>query len=84
MSSDVAELARRARVASRDLALATRAVKDAVLHAMADALDRRTDEVLEANATDVHRASRSHASLSRTGRERVGTLDPRQVATLES
>ncbi len=53
---DVAELARRARVASRDLALATRAVKDAVLHAMADALDRRTDEVLEANATDVRRA----------------------------
>ena len=56
MSSDVAELAGRARVASRDLALATRAVKDAVLHAMADALDRRTDEVLEANATDVRRA----------------------------
>jgi glutamate-5-semialdehyde dehydrogenase len=56
MSSDVAELARRARVASRDLALATRAVKDAALHAMADALDRRTDEVLDANATDVRRA----------------------------
>ncbi len=53
---DVAELARRARVASRDLALATRALKDAALHAMADALDRRTVEVLEANATDVRRA----------------------------
>jgi glutamate-5-semialdehyde dehydrogenase len=53
---DVAELARRARVASRELALAARAVKDAALHAMADALDRRTDEVLEANAVDVRRA----------------------------
>ncbi len=53
---EVAELARRARVASRELALATRAVKDAALHAMADALDRRTDEVLEANAADVRRA----------------------------
>ena len=50
---DVAELARRARVASRELALATRAVKDAALLAMADALDRRTDEVLAANADDV-------------------------------
>jgi glutamate-5-semialdehyde dehydrogenase len=56
MDTDVAELARRARVASRDLALATRAVKDAALHAMADALDRRTDEVLAANAVDVRRA----------------------------
>ena len=56
MSSDVGDLARRARVASRDLALATRAVKDAALHAMADELDRRTDEVLAANAVDVRRA----------------------------
>ena len=54
--SDVAELARRARVASRELALATRAVKDGALLAMADALARRTDGVLEANATDVRRA----------------------------
>ena len=34
-------------------ALATRAAKDAALLAMADALDRRTDEVLAANADDV-------------------------------
>ena len=56
MSSEVEQLAVRARVASRVLALATRATKDAALHAMADALDRRTDEVLEANAADVRRA----------------------------
>jgi len=52
----VAALARRARAASRDLALARRAVKDAALHEMADALVERADEVLEANADDVRRA----------------------------
>ncbi len=38
------------------LALATRAQKDAALHAMADALDSARDEVLAANAEDVERA----------------------------
>ena len=56
MSSDVADLARRARVASRDLALATRARKDAALHAMAEALEEHAAEVLAANAEDVRRA----------------------------
>jgi glutamate-5-semialdehyde dehydrogenase len=56
MGSDVEELARRARVASRDLALATRATKDAALHAMADALEQRAYAVLAANADDVRRA----------------------------
>jgi glutamate-5-semialdehyde dehydrogenase len=76
---DVAELARRARKASRDLALATRAVKDAVLQAMADALDRRTDEVLEANATDVRRAEAADTpdhmvDRLRLTRERVAAM----------
>ncbi len=53
---DVAELARRARVASRVLGLATRAVKDVALSAMAETLDRRADEVLAANDADVRRA----------------------------
>src|SRR4051812_19269471 len=56
MNTDVGDLARRARVASRTLALATRATKDAALVAMADALDRRADEVLAANDVDVRRA----------------------------
>jgi glutamate-5-semialdehyde dehydrogenase len=76
---DVAELARRARKASRDLAQATRAVKDAVLQAMADALDRRTDEVLEANATDVRRAEAADTpdhmvDRLRLTRERVAAM----------
>jgi glutamate-5-semialdehyde dehydrogenase len=54
--TEVAELARRARAASRELALATRATKDAALHAMADALEASVDAVLAANADDVRRA----------------------------
>src|SRR4051794_31929250 len=54
--TDVGDLARRAREASRDLALATRATKDTALQAMADALDAATGDVLSANADDVRRA----------------------------
>ena len=71
MSTDVAELARRARVASRELALATRAAKDAALHAMAAALDRRTDEVLEANAVDVRRAEEADTPAHMVDRLRL-------------
>ena len=53
---DVLDVARRARAASHSLALATRAEKDRALHAMADALAERHDEVLAANAEDVARA----------------------------
>jgi glutamate-5-semialdehyde dehydrogenase len=45
--------AERAKAAAAELALLPRAVKDAALHAMADALVARTDEVLTANAEDV-------------------------------
>lgn len=53
---EVEETARRARVASLDLGLATRGVKDAALIAMADCLERDVGPVLEANAQDVARA----------------------------
>ena len=49
----VAEVAGRARVAATDLALATRAVKDAALMTMAHALVEQSDRVLAANADDV-------------------------------
>jgi glutamate-5-semialdehyde dehydrogenase len=49
----VLELAERARVAANTLAMTTRAAKDRALLAMADALARRTPEILEANAVDV-------------------------------
>jgi glutamate-5-semialdehyde dehydrogenase len=53
MSEQIAVVARRARAAANELALASRAAKDAALEAMAAALLDRTDEVLSANARDV-------------------------------
>ena len=55
----VHETARRARVAARRLALLSRGEKDAALHAIADAIDAATDDVLGANEQDL-----------RTGRDR--------------
>ena len=51
--SEVLQVAARARTAAAGVAPLTRAVKDAALHAMADALVARQDEVLVANAEDV-------------------------------
>jgi glutamate-5-semialdehyde dehydrogenase len=68
---DVARLARRAREASRDLALATRATKDAALLAMAEALEAATDEVLAANADDVRRAEEADTSAPMVDRLRL-------------
>ncbi|WP_308196303.1 glutamate-5-semialdehyde dehydrogenase [Nocardioides bruguierae] len=53
---DVRALARRARTASHELALATRATKDAALETMAAALLAAEAEVLAANAEDCARA----------------------------
>ncbi len=55
----IREVAAKAREASYELAVAPRSVKDAALHAMADALLKRSDEVLEANAADIARAEAS-------------------------
>lgn len=55
-AGEVADAARRAKVASIGLAGLTRAVKDVALHAMADALAARTDEVLAANVRDLAKA----------------------------
>jgi glutamate-5-semialdehyde dehydrogenase len=49
----VAELCLAARDASRTLAALPTGVKDAALHAIADALEARTPEILEANARDM-------------------------------
>ena len=64
MSSEeaVREAAGRARTASHALATATRATKDAALHAMADALVASSAQVLAANAEDVARAEASGGS----------------------
>ena len=54
--NEVESVARRAREASVELALATRAAKDAALHAMAAALEAGTAGILEANGADVDAA----------------------------
>ena len=48
-------LATRARVAARELATASRAKKDAALHAVADRLRKGGRAILEANGADVAR-----------------------------
>jgi glutamate-5-semialdehyde dehydrogenase len=66
--SSTMEQARRARSAATDLATATRITKDAALHAMADALVSRTDEIVAANGADLaagHGAGLSAALLDR-------------------
>jgi glutamate-5-semialdehyde dehydrogenase len=75
----VEELARRAREASRALGLATRATKDAALHAMADALEAGADDVLAANADDVRRAEAADTPAPMVDRLR---LTPDRLAAM--
>ncbi|MBE2998505.1 glutamate-5-semialdehyde dehydrogenase [Nocardiopsis sp. HNM0947] len=53
---EVRAVAERAKDAAADLAPLSRGVKDAALHALADALVKRSDEITEANTRDVERA----------------------------
>ena len=87
--SEVLEACRRARTAAAGLAPLSRAVKDAALLAMADALEARADEVLAANALDVdagREAGTSEALLDRLAltpdRVRAMADGLRHVATL--
>ncbi len=53
--SAVLDVCRRARTASRSLASAPRGIKDAALHAVADALEAATDRIVAANDEDTAR-----------------------------
>jgi glutamate-5-semialdehyde dehydrogenase len=72
-------VAERAREASHELALATRATKDAALHAMADALLAATADVLAANADDVAAARDAGTPEALLDRLR---LDEERVASM--
>jgi len=63
--------ARRAREAATDLAVRTRAEKDAALAAMADALEARGGELLDANRQDVERARAAGTSEAIVDRLRL-------------
>src|SRR6478735_8872660 len=62
VARDVEDTARRAKTASRTLATATRATKDAALHALADALVEATEEIVTANAVDLERGRENGTS----------------------
>jgi glutamate-5-semialdehyde dehydrogenase len=73
----VLDAARSARVAAAELAVLTRAQKDAVLLAMADALEKRAAGIVEANADDVRRARENGTSEAIIDRLR---LDESRIA----
>ncbi len=58
----VPELGRRARAAAANLAVRTRAEKDAALMAMADALEAATETIVAANESDITRARENGTS----------------------
>ncbi|MFP5378056.1 MAG: gamma-glutamyl-phosphate reductase, partial [Acidimicrobiia bacterium] len=71
-TGELAELGRRAQAASRALAGASTAAKDAALHAAADLLLERSGEVLAANAGDVARAGEAGVTAAVVDRLRLG------------
>ena len=75
----IAELGRRARAASRVLALASTAAKDEALRAAADLLVERAPEIVTANATDVTRAEAAGTTATVVDRLR---LTPDQIGTM--
>ncbi len=79
MTETFRAVAERARVAARALALATRAEKDATLHAMADDLVAATDDVLLANTEDLQRAEAGGSPANILDRLR---LTPERVAAM--
>ncbi|MDX3224247.1 glutamate-5-semialdehyde dehydrogenase [Streptomyces sp. ME19-01-6] len=79
--SPVLQAAYRARVAATDLAPLPRAAKDDALLAMADALEVRTKEIVEANAADVERAREAGTSEAIVDRL---TLTPERVRAIAS
>jgi glutamate-5-semialdehyde dehydrogenase len=89
VESAVADLGRRAREASRVLATVSTEAKDAALHAAADLLVERTDDLLAANAADVERAQANGVSATVVDRLRLSSARVegmagglRQVASL--
>jgi glutamate-5-semialdehyde dehydrogenase len=74
------ELGERARVASRSLATAPTSVKDAGLHAAADLLEARRDQVLDANQRDVDAAVDSGSTPTTVDRLRLTDSRVRSMA----
>jgi glutamate-5-semialdehyde dehydrogenase len=73
------EVGRRARAAAGAIARASTVAKNAALVAMADAVDRTSDAILEANAADVAAAAKNGLSSAMTDRLR---LDPKRLKAI--
>ncbi|MDO8145416.1 MULTISPECIES: glutamate-5-semialdehyde dehydrogenase [unclassified Isoptericola] len=78
----VQDVARRSQVAARSLTTATRATKDAALHALADALVAASGEIVAANAEDLRRG-REHG-MSEGLLDRLALTDERVAAIAEA
>ncbi|MGP9020866.1 glutamate-5-semialdehyde dehydrogenase [Streptomyces sp. BR1] len=79
--SPVLQAAHRARTAAAEIAPLPRAAKDDALQAIADALEARTQEIVEANALDITKAR--EAGTSETVIDRL-TLTPDRVRAIAS
>src|SRR4051794_41959135 len=68
----VAQVCARAKEASRALVRLDAATRDAALHAMADALERRAGEILDANARDMDAGQEAGIGSALLDRLRLG------------
>src|SRR5690242_582109 len=79
LQSEILDLGRRARAASRSLARLTSAQKNGALQSMADEIVRRTPDILGANAEDVRSARGSGITGAMLDRL---TLNPPRVEAM--
>src|SRR5690606_12458693 len=79
--TDIRQLALQCRDAAQVLAALPTAAKDAMLRAMADALEADRDAILAANAQDLHAAAAKGVGAAMLDRLR---LDPSRVAAIAS
>ncbi|RWM22033.1 MAG: glutamate-5-semialdehyde dehydrogenase [Mesorhizobium sp.] len=75
----MADIGRRARAAARPLAVATTAAKNTALVAMAEAIIRREQDILDANAIDISNGHKSGLSASFMDRLK---LDPARIRAM--
>jgi glutamate-5-semialdehyde dehydrogenase len=76
IQSAIQDMGRKARLASRELVKLTTAQKNTILLAMADEIEARQSQILEANAKDLARATDN--GLSKAMIDRL-TLDPKRL-----
>src|SRR5882724_3784373 len=82
LTDQMAQLAKQAKAASRELARLTTSEKNECLIAMADALEQNRDDLNKANARDMETAAQSGISSAMLDRLRLD--DPRIAAMAEA